>query len=206
MAAGGGVVYWKNWIRLRDVKKHTIKAFWWFKGDLISQWIPNFIFVTRVTRLIHNVGKYLLISIHPLPTHPTHNFTHKNGGNLDTLPGWPKKLHLNRPARCAGQQDATLAASGVKLPVIDKMSASMVAQLFNLDRDMRTRVLTNPSNYNALRSIQNGRHCAGDINIHFLECKLLYFYSNLPGFFSFWLLKFNQSDIFQRWFRECPGA
>ena len=26
------------------------------------------------------------------------------------------------------------------------MSASMVAQLFNLDRDMRTRVLTNPSN------------------------------------------------------------
>ena len=59
--------------------------------------------MTRVTRLIHNAGKYLLISIYPLPTHPTHNFTHKNGGNLDTLPGWPKKLHLNRPARCAGQ-------------------------------------------------------------------------------------------------------
>ena len=89
MAAGGGMVYWKNWIRLRDAKKHTIKAFWWFKGDLISQWIPNFIFVTRATRLIHNAGKYLLISIYPLPTHPTHNFTHKNGGNLDTLPGWP---------------------------------------------------------------------------------------------------------------------
>ena len=46
--------------------------------------------MTRVTRLIHNAGKYLLISIYPLPTHPTHNFTHKNGGNLDTLPGWPK--------------------------------------------------------------------------------------------------------------------
>ena len=58
--------------------------------------------MTRVTRLIHNAGKYLRISIYPLPTHPTHNFTHKNGGNLDTLPGWPKKLHLNRPARCAG--------------------------------------------------------------------------------------------------------
>ena len=103
MAAGGGIVYWKKWIRLRDAKKHTIKAFWWFKGDLISQWIPSFTLVTRVTRLIHNTGKYLLISIYPLPTHPTHNFTHKNGGNLDTLPGWPKKLHLNRPARCAGQ-------------------------------------------------------------------------------------------------------
>ena len=60
--------------------------------------------MTRVTRLIHNAGKYLLIYIYPLPTHPTHNFTHKNGGNLDTLPGWPKQLHLNTPARCAGQQ------------------------------------------------------------------------------------------------------
>ena len=57
----------------------------------------------RVTGLIHNGGKYLLISIYLLPTHPTHNFTHKNGGNLDTLPGWPKKLDHNRPARCAGQ-------------------------------------------------------------------------------------------------------
>ena len=44
-----------------------------------------------------------------------------------------------------GKQDATLAAPGVKLPVNVKMSASMVARLFNLDRDMRTRVLTNPS-------------------------------------------------------------
>ena len=100
-AAGGGMVYCTNWIRLRDAKKHTIKAFL-----VIQRWsnIPmNFIFVTRVTRLIHNAGKYLLISIYPLPTHPTHNFAHKNGGNLDTLPGWPKKMHLNRPARCAGQ-------------------------------------------------------------------------------------------------------
>ena len=54
-------------------------------------------FVTRVTQLIHDAGKYLLISVYPLPTHPTHNFTHKNGENLETLPGWPKKLQHNRP-------------------------------------------------------------------------------------------------------------
>ena len=59
--------------------------------------------MTRVTRLIHNAGKYLLISIYPLPTNPTHNFTHKNCGNLDTLPDWPKEFNHNRPARCAGQ-------------------------------------------------------------------------------------------------------
>ena len=59
--------------------------------------------MTRVTQLIHDAGKYLLISVYPLPTHPTHNFTHTNGGNLETLPGWPKKLQHNRPARSAGQ-------------------------------------------------------------------------------------------------------
>ena len=42
--------------------------------------------MTRVTQLIHDAGKYLLISVYPLPTHPTHNFTHNNGGNLDTRP------------------------------------------------------------------------------------------------------------------------
>ena len=61
--------------------------------------------MTRVTQLIHDAGKYLLISVYPLPTHPTHNFTHNNGGNLETLPGWPKKLQNNRPARSAGQWD-----------------------------------------------------------------------------------------------------
>ena len=40
--------------------------------------------MTRVTQLIHDAGKYLLISVYPLPTHPTHNFTHNNGGNLET--------------------------------------------------------------------------------------------------------------------------
>ena len=52
--------------------------------------------MTRVTQLIHDAGKYLLISVYPLPTHPTHNCTHKNGGNLETLPGWPKKLQHNK--------------------------------------------------------------------------------------------------------------
>ena len=49
--------------------------------------------MTRVTQLIHDAGKYLLISVYPLPTHPTHNFTHNNGGNLETLPGWPKNCN-----------------------------------------------------------------------------------------------------------------
>ena len=49
--------------------------------------------MTRVTQIIHDVRKYLLISVYPLPTHPTHNFTHRNGGNLETLPGWPKKFN-----------------------------------------------------------------------------------------------------------------
>ena len=38
-----------------------------------------------ISYLMYN--DFLYISIYPLPTHPTHNFTHKNGGNLDTLPG-----------------------------------------------------------------------------------------------------------------------
>ena len=84
--------------------------------------------MTRVTRLIHNVGKYLLISIYPLPTHPTHNFTHKNGGNLDTLPGWPKKLHLNRPAQCAGQkQDKVKVTNFKKLPKIQILQETLHA-------------------------------------------------------------------------------
>ena len=48
--------------------------------------------MTRVTRLIHDAGKYLLMSLYPLPTHPTHNFTQKNCGNLDTLPGWHRPI------------------------------------------------------------------------------------------------------------------
>ena len=98
--------YTEKKIRLRDAKKAHHKGILviqrWFNIPLKDQ---SFIFVTRVTRLIHNAGKYLLISIYPLPTHPTHNFTHKNGGNLDTLPGWPKKLDHNRPVWCAGQSN-----------------------------------------------------------------------------------------------------
>ena len=80
MAAGGGMVYWKKWIRLRDAKRHTIKAFWWFKGDLISQWIPKFYLCDESNPINPQCGK---------------------------ISGWKKqtkKLHLNRPARCAGQQ------------------------------------------------------------------------------------------------------
>ena len=75
-------------------KKHTIKAFLviqrWSKISINTKVLSYF--VTRVTQLIHDAGKYLLISVYPLPTHPTHNFTHNNGGNLDTLPGWPRPI------------------------------------------------------------------------------------------------------------------
>ena len=73
--------------------------------------------MTRVTRLIHNAGKYQPIFIYPLPTHPTHNFTHKNCGNLDTLPDWPKKFNHNRPARCAGQQEHGHDSIGMQIPL-----------------------------------------------------------------------------------------
>ena len=70
--------------------------------------------MARVTQLIHDAGKYLLISVYPLPTHPTHNFTHNNGGNLETLPGWPKKLQHNRPARSAGQKVLGFGAAYIR--------------------------------------------------------------------------------------------
>ena len=85
--------YTEHWIRLWDAKITYHKGIF---GD--SKVIENlneyksFIFVTRVTQLIHDAGKYLLISVYPLPTHPTQNFTHKNGGNLDTLPGRPRPI------------------------------------------------------------------------------------------------------------------
>ena len=70
MAAGGGMVYYTQNKALRRKKNHTIKAFL-----VIQRWSKNlneyksFIFVTRVTQLIHDAGKYLLISVYPLPTH-----------------------------------------------------------------------------------------------------------------------------------------
>ena len=73
--------------------------------------------MTRVTQLIHDAGKYLLISVYPLPTHPTHNFTHNNGGNLETLPGWPKKLQHNRPAS-AGQSNRSGGGNGTPILLI----------------------------------------------------------------------------------------
>ena len=91
MAAGRGMVYWKNRIRLRDAKKHTIKAFWWLKGDLISQWIPKFYLSDESNPINPQCGK-ISANFYISPPHPPHpHFTHKNGGNLNTLPGWPKK-------------------------------------------------------------------------------------------------------------------
>ena len=87
--------------------------------------------MTRVTQLIHDAGKYLLISVYPLPTHPTHNFTHNNGGNLETLPGWPKKLQHNRPARSAGQQRAS---AKLENSFVTANFASAWAQLSKLER------------------------------------------------------------------------
>ena len=34
-------------------------------------------------------GNISIFLIYPFPTHLTHNFNHKNGGNLDTIPVWP---------------------------------------------------------------------------------------------------------------------
>ena len=84
-------------------KKHIIKAFWWFKGDLISQWIPKFYLCDESNPINPQCGK-IFANFYISPQHPPHpQFYPQNGGNLDTLPGWPKKLHLNRPARYAGQ-------------------------------------------------------------------------------------------------------
>ena len=71
MAAGGGMVYWKNWIRLRDAKKHTIKAFWWFKGDLISQWIPKFYLCDESNPINPKCGK-IYANFYISPPHPPH--------------------------------------------------------------------------------------------------------------------------------------
>ena len=72
MAAGGGMVYWKKWIRLRDAKKDTIKAFWWFKGDLIAQWISKFYLCDESNPINPQCGKIsanFYISL-PHPPHP----------------------------------------------------------------------------------------------------------------------------------------
>ena len=71
MAAGGGMVYWKKWIRLRDAKKHTIKAFWWFRGDLISQWIPKFYLCDESNPINPQCGK-ISADFYISPPHPPH--------------------------------------------------------------------------------------------------------------------------------------
>ena len=102
MAAGGGMVYWKKWIRLRDAKKHTIKAFWWFKCDLISQWIPKFYLCDESNPINPQCGK-ISANFYISPPHPPHpQFYPQKWWKFNTVPGWPKKLHLKRPARGGG--------------------------------------------------------------------------------------------------------
>ena len=102
--------YTAHRIRLWDAQKSYHKGIFGDSKVILNlNEYKSFIFVTRVTQLIHDAGKYLLISVYPLPTHPTHNFTHKNGGNLETLPGWPKNLQHNRPVRSAGQWNVDIA-------------------------------------------------------------------------------------------------
>ena len=71
MAAGGGMVYWKKIIRLRDAKKHTIKAFWWFWGDLISQWIPKF-YLCDESNPINPQCRKISANFYLSPPHPPH--------------------------------------------------------------------------------------------------------------------------------------
>ena len=71
MTAGGGMVYWKNWIRLREAKKHIIKAFWWFKGDLVSQWIPKFYLCEESNPINPQCGK-ISANFYIFPPHPPH--------------------------------------------------------------------------------------------------------------------------------------
>ena len=68
---GGGWYTEKNWIRLGDAKKPTIKAFWWFKGDLISQWIPKF-YLCDESNPIHPQSGKISANFYISPPHPPH--------------------------------------------------------------------------------------------------------------------------------------
>ena len=71
MAAGRGMVYWTHWIRLRDAKKHNIKTFWWFKCDLISQWIPKFYLCDESNPINPQCG-IIPANFYISPPHPPH--------------------------------------------------------------------------------------------------------------------------------------
>ena len=51
-------------------KKHTIKAFWWFKGDLISQWISKFYLCEGSNPINPQCGKISAIFYISHPPHP----------------------------------------------------------------------------------------------------------------------------------------
>ena len=118
------MVYCTNWVGLRDAKKHTIKAFLWFKGDLIYQWIPKFYLCDESNPINPQCGK-ISANFYISPPHPPHQ-------QFYTQKWWKfrytsKKLDHNRPARCAGQQkDQTSPMSKEFIP--------METHLYGMDR------------------------------------------------------------------------
>ena len=96
-AAGGGMVYCTNWIRLRDAKKHTVKPFLLFKGDLISQWIPKFYLCDESNPINPQCGK-ISANFYISPPHPQ---VYAQKWWKFRYTSWlTKKMDLNRPARC----------------------------------------------------------------------------------------------------------
>ena len=55
----------------RRKNKHTIKAFWWFKGDIISQWIPKFYLCDESNPINPQCGK-ISANFYISPPHPPH--------------------------------------------------------------------------------------------------------------------------------------
>ena len=54
-----------------ETQMHTITAFWWFKGDLISQWIPKFYLCDESNPINPQCGK-ISANFYISPPHPPH--------------------------------------------------------------------------------------------------------------------------------------
>ena len=180
MAAGGGMVYWKNWIRLRDAKKHTIKAFWWFNGDLISQWIPKFYLCDESNPINPQCGK-ISANFYTSPPHPPHPQFYPQKWWKFIYTSWlTKKLHLNRPARCAGQPEHRkpddcpnliwTTSGSDQLQVTDSGTAAF---------HLVTCVSTRPSNKQLIRSVLYPLHWQFSslrnrlLTVYFTSCNIL---------------------------------
>ena len=85
-------------------KRHTIKAYWWFKGDLISQWIPKFYLCDESNPINPQCGK-ISANFYISPPHPPHPQFYPQKWWKFRYSSWLTKIisHLNRPAWCAGQ-------------------------------------------------------------------------------------------------------